>query len=214
MGTSNTQEKDPVGELIKSIRIPPRPSLLLELQQELANTEPSPRRIASIIASDVGMSGALLKLANSPFYALRRKATSIEQAITILGMNQCIALMTGFMARQAITSGGPNLDQFWDESAMRAKAMVYLAYKTRACPPDIAHTFGLFCNIGVPLLMGRFPIMATRTRWPPRTSSAPSPRSRMRATPPITRRSAVCWRATGACPRTSRGRSCCITTTR
>jgi HD-like signal output (HDOD) protein len=156
MGTSNTQEKDPVGELIKSIRIPPRPSLLLELQQELANTEPSPRRIASIIASDVGMSGALLKLANSPFYALRRKATSIEQAITILGMNQCIALMTGFMARQAITSGGPNLDQFWDESAMRAKAMVYLAYKTRACPPDIAHTFGLFCNIGVPLLMGRF----------------------------------------------------------
>ena len=158
LAIATATDNDPVDALIKSIRIPPRPSLLLDLQKELAKPEPSTRKIARIISTDVGMSGALLKLANSPFYGLRRKATSIEQAIAVLGMNQCIALMTGFLAKQALDKDGlGKLDSFWDESAQRAKAMVYLAYKMRVCPPDIAHTFGLFCNIGVPLLMGRFP---------------------------------------------------------
>jgi HD-like signal output (HDOD) protein len=150
--------KDPVEALIKSIRIPPRPSLLIDLQHELARSEPDPRTIARIIGSDVGMSGALLKLANSPFYALRRKLRSVEQCITFLGIDQCAALATGVLARQAIgMEGGPALERFWDMSTKRAKALVFLADRTRVCRPDIAHTFGLFCDIGVPLLMNRFP---------------------------------------------------------
>lgn len=148
---------DPVEALIKSIRIPPRPSLLADLQQELSARDPAPKKIAKIIASDVGMSGALLKLANSPFFGLRHKAKSIEQAITVLGITQCAALMTGLLARQAISAGDASLDRFWDTSARRAQALVFLARRLRICAPDIAHTFGLFCDIGVPLLMNRFP---------------------------------------------------------
>ena len=69
----NTTAED---ALLRSIRIPPRPSLLVDLQRELAQNDPSPRTIARIIGNDVGMSGALLKLANSPFYGAARKATS------------------------------------------------------------------------------------------------------------------------------------------
>ena len=85
--------------LLRSIRIPPRPSLLVDLQRELAETDPSPRRIARIIGNDVGMSGALLKLANSPYFGAARKAKSVEQAINFLGINQCAALLTGLLAR-------------------------------------------------------------------------------------------------------------------
>lgn len=150
--------KDPVEALIKSIRIPPRPSLLTDLQQELALSEPDPGRIAKIIGSDVGMSGALLKLANSPFYGLKRKIRSVEQGITFLGINQCAALATSVLARQAIgMEGGMALERFWNMSTRRAEAVAFLAGKTRVCRSDIAHTFGLFCDIGVPLLMNRFP---------------------------------------------------------
>jgi hypothetical protein len=38
---------DPVDALIKSIRIPPRPSLLADLQRELASPDPSPERSAA-----------------------------------------------------------------------------------------------------------------------------------------------------------------------
>ena len=150
-------QEDPVDALMRSIRIPPRPSLLVDLQRELAEQDPSPRRIARIIADDVGMSGALLKLANSPFYGAARKAKSVEHGINFLGINQCSAMMTGLLARQALEAEGVELTNFWDVSAKRARALVFTSRKLRIAPPDIAHTFGLFCDIGVPLLMNRFP---------------------------------------------------------
>jgi HD-like signal output (HDOD) protein len=142
--------------LLRSIRIPPRPSLLVDLQRELAQPDPSPRAIARIIGNDVGMSGALLKLANSPFYGAARKAKSVEQAINFLGINQCAAMLTGILAREAIGANNPVLNQFWEVSSCRAQALVFIGRKLRLAPPDIAHTFGLFCDIGIPILMARF----------------------------------------------------------
>jgi len=151
--------EDPVDALIKSIRIPPRPSLLADLQRELASPDPSPETIGRIVASDVGMSGALLKLANSSVYG-GRKAKSIDQAIMFLGINQVAALMTGLLARQAIPANSAALASFWDVSTRRAQAMVFLSRRLRIGEPDVAHTFGLFCDTGVPLLMDRFPTYA------------------------------------------------------
>ncbi len=158
MTTAHAPAKDSSVEdaLLRSIRIPPRPSLLVDLQRELAEDDPSPRRIARIIGNDVGMSGALLKLANSPYFGAARKAKSVEQAINFLGINQCAALMTGLLARQAIDGKDGSLNQFWDMSARRAQALVFISRRLRIAPPDISHTFGLFCDIGVPLLMDRF----------------------------------------------------------
>jgi len=148
--------EDPVDALIKSIRIPPRPSLLSDLQRELASPDPSPETIGRIVASDVGMSGALLKLANSAVHGGRHKAKSIDQAILFLGINQVAALMTGLLARQAIPANGAALASFWDLSSRRAQAMVFLSRRLRIGESDVAHTFGLFCDTGVPLLMDRF----------------------------------------------------------
>ncbi|NNG23179.1 HDOD domain-containing protein [Telluria aromaticivorans] len=147
---------DQVDALIKSIRIPPRPSLLADMQRELASEDPSPEAIGKIVASDVGMSGALLKLANSSIYGGRRKAKSIEQAILFLGINQVAALMTGLLARQAIPANSASLASFWDISTRRAHAMVFLSRRLRIGEADVAHTFGLFCDTGVPLLIDRF----------------------------------------------------------
>jgi HD-like signal output (HDOD) protein len=157
MRSPAVQSADPVDALIKSIRIPPRPTLLADLQRELAAREPSPDAIARIVARDVGMAGALLKLANSSFYGGNRTAKSVEQAIMFLGMNTVAALMTGLLARKAIPADSAALANFWDVSTRRAHAMVYLSRRLRIGEPDVAHTFGLFCDTGVPLLMDRFP---------------------------------------------------------
>jgi HD-like signal output (HDOD) protein len=106
------------------------------------------------------MSGALLKLANSSIFGGRRKAKSIEQAILFLGINQVASLMTGLLARQAIPANSAALASFWDVSSRRAEAMVFLSRRLRIGETDVAHTFGLFCDTGVPLLMDRFPAYA------------------------------------------------------
>ena len=147
--------------LMRSIRIPPRPSLLVDLQRELAKADPSPRNMARIIGNDVGMSGALLKLANSPFFGAARKAKSVEQAINFLGVDMCASTLTGLLARRAIDGQGADLSAFWEISMRRAQALMFTSRKLRIAPADIAHTFGLFCDIGVPLLMDRFADYAT-----------------------------------------------------
>ncbi|MBC3907208.1 HDOD domain-containing protein [Undibacterium umbellatum] len=146
-----------VDALIKTIRIPPRPSLLADVQAELAADDPDPRRLTNIIANDVAMSASLLKLANSSFFGLRLKAKSVEHAVNLLGITQCGNLMTGIIARQSIQIEKISLVKFWDFSTKRAQAMTQLARRLRVCPPDQAHTFGLFCDIGIPLLLERFP---------------------------------------------------------
>ncbi|MBI3284266.1 MAG: HDOD domain-containing protein [Burkholderiales bacterium] len=146
-----------VDALVKTIRIPPRPGMLAEVQAELAQAEPDPRRLAAIIANDVALSASLLKLANSPFFGLRLKAKSVEHAVMLLGMQQCALLLTGILARQTIQAEKVALAKFWDFSAKRAQAMAELARRLRVCSGDLAHTFGLFCDIGIPLLLERFP---------------------------------------------------------
>ncbi|MBI1770985.1 MAG: HDOD domain-containing protein [Burkholderiales bacterium] len=146
-----------VDALVKTIRIPPRPSLLADVQAELAADDPDPRRLTGIIANDVAMSASLLKLANSSFFGLRLKAKSVEHAVNLLGITQCGNLLTGIIARQSIQVEKISLVKFWDFSTKRAQAMTQLARRMRVCPADMAHTFGLFCDIGIPLLLERFP---------------------------------------------------------
>jgi len=151
-----------IDKMLSTIRIPPRPSLLIDVQHELTSKDPSPKNLSIIIGQDVAMAGALLKLANSSYVGLQLKAKSVEQAVMRLGMEQCILLLTGILAREAIQIEGVSLTQFWDDSNKRAKAMSHYAKKMTLCRSDIAHTFGLFSNIGVPLMMGKFPDYSAR----------------------------------------------------
>lgn len=145
-------------EVAKSIKIPPCPALLVRLQKEMNEDSPDPRKIADIIGRDVAMSATLLKLANSAFFnSTRRRADSIDQAIALIGTRQCGAMLMGLIARNAISNDGPAMQRFWDVSEKRAFSMAILSKKVRIVKPDAAHTFGLFCDIGIPLLMGQFP---------------------------------------------------------
>lgn len=151
----NTEKS--VDALLKTIKIPPRPSLLADVQQELSGQDPDPRKLAKIIANDVALAASLMKLTNSAFFGLRLKASSVEHAVDLLGLNQCSMLLAGIIARQTVSKGAASMARFWDFSTKRAQAMAYLARQLRVCPTDMAHTFGLFCDIGVPLLMEKFP---------------------------------------------------------
>ncbi len=143
--------------LVESIRIPPRPSLLADVQLEMAKEDPDPKKIGQLVSKDVAMSASLLKSANSAFFALPRKAETVEQAAKLLGVSQCYSLILGLIARKSMHGKGLALSNFWDTATKRSFAMAQIARNSRLCPPDIAHTFGLFCDIGIPMLLSRFP---------------------------------------------------------
>lgn len=151
---SNSQSLD---SLVKTIRIPPRPSLLVDVQRELNKDDPSGRVLAKIISNDVALAASLMKLTNSASFGLRLKAQSVDHAVDLLGINQTGLLMTGIIARQSIEIKANSLRKFWDISSKRAQALSVMVRRHKVCSSDLAHTFGLFCDIGVPILMERFP---------------------------------------------------------
>jgi HD-like signal output (HDOD) protein len=154
---ATVSDKEAVDSLLKTIRIPPRPSLLVDLQKELSKNDPSAKALAKIIANDVALAASLLKLTNSSFFGLRLKAQSVDHAVSLIGITQTGTLMTGIIARQAVTSNANSMGKFWDFSSKRAQALSAMVRRLPVCSADVAHTFGLFCDIGVPILMERFP---------------------------------------------------------
>lgn len=145
-----------VDALIRSIAIPPRPALLVEVQEEMGADDPDFGHIAHLIGCDVALTAGVLRSVNSPFYALSRKAGSLHDAIALLGLRQIGALVTGFALRQAVQGDKMQLTRFWDVSGKRSYALSRLAHGLRGVAPDVAQSFGLFCDVGIPLLMQRF----------------------------------------------------------
>ncbi len=154
----------PIDGLVRSITIPPRPSLLVDLQAEITAEDPDFRRIARIVGADVALSAAVLRSVNSPFYALSRRAETLDQAVSLVGLRQIGVLVTGLVLRRVLRAAGPDLSDFWTISDRRSFAMTQLAVGLRGVATDIAHSFGLFCDVGIPLLMPRFPDYAQTLR--------------------------------------------------
>lgn len=135
--------------------IPPRPALLLALQHEIRKDNPDTKRFADLIRRDVAMTGTLLQIANSAYFNVNRRISTIEDAIVLLGLNQCNAIMSGLILRKSLNFG--MMARFWDVSEKRAIGISMLAKRTRNVSPEIAYIFGLFCDAGIPLLRAAFP---------------------------------------------------------
>lgn len=141
-------------KLIASVSIPPRPNTVAAVMEEQNSANPNLDRIGQLIAGDVGLSAAMIKTINSPFYGLRQKVTDINRAVTMLGMKNVASLVTSLSLRNAIPTQG--LDRFWDSAARSALVASYLAKQLGGVAREDAHLFGLFHDAGIPLLMRRF----------------------------------------------------------
>src|SRR5581483_2769557 len=101
--------------------LPSLPSLYLELTAELKAEEPSPERVARIIANDPAMNAKIIQMANSPFWGLRTTITQTREAVLFLGLQTISALVlsihvfTCFDARR-LKAG--KLSDFWSHSTM------------------------------------------------------------------------------------------------
>ena len=119
---SAPQEPD-LDRIAREVGIPPCPAILGRFSAEMQQPEPDMRKLAELIAADIALSAALLKLVNSPFYGLRTKATNVHQALSIIGLRAGANLVTGLILRQAFPAGKNALMQrFWDNSSGIAAA--------------------------------------------------------------------------------------------
>ncbi len=147
-----------IRSVLQGISVPPQPQIMVDLQMEQVMPDPDLRAIARLISQDPGLSGALLKTVNSPFFGLANRIASIQQAVNLLGCRSVINLINAQSIRGELTDAAiVTLNRFWDSAQDVASTCLALAKRIGHPAPDEAYTLGLFHNCGIPLMLTRFP---------------------------------------------------------
>lgn len=146
-----------IEEMLRGIKIPPQPQIMVDIQLELAMPDTDTNDIAKLISRDVGLSGNILKVVNSSFFGLRNKIVSISQAIGLLGITSVVNIVNAVTLKEALNDETiVALTGFWDNAVDIASTCAYVSKAISFSAPDEAYTLGLFHNCGIPLLMMRF----------------------------------------------------------
>lgn len=152
-------------------RLPSVPRVYTQLARATESANAGAAEIARIIETDPGMSVKVLQLANSAFFGLTRRMTSIRGAVIVLGLEVLKALV---LSSHVISAFGKpsrhfSLDRF-QASSLRIARIVRRFLPDR---PDDAFAAGLLHDIGrmiiglrLPLEYARIDELATATEQP------------------------------------------------
>ena len=124
--------------VLKDLAIPPRPAVVTVLFEEMSKDEPNLGRVTKTISADPGLSAGMLRAANSPFFGLSRKVSSVPQAIKVLGLTHVANIATGLAIRHALKGGetGQSFEKFWMKAEETGMVCHLLARSLRGFSPD------------------------------------------------------------------------------
>lgn len=147
-------------EIIKNFQIPPKPQILIEIQEVQSQSDPSSDSFADVISKDVALSAAVLKTVNSPVFGLKRTVTDIRQSVVLLGNSNITNLVSFFQLKQAFNKKSAiSHEKYWDTAMETANMMTvlieHMSLKNQ-CPIEDAYSFGLFRDCGIPLMAMKF----------------------------------------------------------
>ncbi len=83
-----------VKEILASIdRLPPMPAVVQQILVTLQDPDFSFSQLLEKVRLDPGITAHVINMCNSPFYGLRQKVSSLQQAMVILGSNQLMEII-------------------------------------------------------------------------------------------------------------------------
>lgn len=105
--------------------------------------------LAAVLGGDAAMAARVMKLANSAFYGLAGKVTSLQLAVSVVGFTTVRSVATVALSAPDSSSSLP--DGFWDTSVHLAAAAGALGPAFQRSPGD-ALCMGLLAQLGAGLL--------------------------------------------------------------
>ena len=124
----------------------------LEVMRMADSSTSRAQDIARIVAQDQAMSVRVLRLANSAFYGMSRKVSSLPESVVVLGMRTVknLAMVAATYPWMSKPLQGYDLApmQMWHHSFGTALAAQTLAARSRKCDEQLAFTSGLLHDVG------------------------------------------------------------------
>lgn len=118
------KERSALLQITRNIEdIPVLPATGSHLITVLNNPSVDARKIASIISRDPVIAAKTLRLANSAYYGVRNRITTLNHAVSMLGIDSIRQMVFGFYFMDITLKGGKsgfNVDRFWHHSMATA----------------------------------------------------------------------------------------------
>ena len=145
--------------------LPSLPVVVMELLSSMDQDDTDVHVLAQKIELDQALAAKTLRIANSSFYGMQSKVTSIPQAVSVLGFHSIRTVVTAcaLTSSFAPAAGGFDFQAFWRHSLATAIAARLLAPHL-GINPETAFTAGLLHDLGTLVLVTRFPAEHVRVR--------------------------------------------------
>lgn len=137
--------------ILSSKDLPTLPLIASKLLVLTAKEDTTLTDIADLIAQDMGLSTKILRVANSSFYSFPQQISSINQAVSILGLNAVRSLVLSFSFLSLGNRRKKSLfdfERFWERSLVEAAGTKLILEQIPNANTEEAFTCGLLQNIG------------------------------------------------------------------
>ncbi|MDO8208356.1 MAG: HDOD domain-containing protein [Gallionella sp.] len=145
---------DKLVNFASSIEIPACPRVIIEMTRAQNQSSPDMRAIGNLAEKDPAMTAALLKTVNSPFFGLRAKMLSVQQAVMFLGIRNVINIVTAIALKNAgVDVQGDGVRCFWERTSVTAAFAAELANRIIGLARDEVYIHVLFRDAAIPLMI-------------------------------------------------------------
>lgn len=136
--------------LKSSLNLPSVPGVAVEVLRITEDEDSGLPELVRAVSVDPALAMKLIKLANSPTYAMRSVVTSLERACMILGVKTVRLMSLGFSLVGVFPKGDAELDfeQLWRRSLTRAAAGRSIARLAGSHVGEEAFLAGLLSHLG------------------------------------------------------------------
>lgn len=146
--------------LLHCRNLPSPPGVALQIIALAQDPTATLNAAAQTIGVDPALSARLLRVANSPLYATRRRAETLPQAMAMLGLNAALSLALGFSLVHGLRDGNgaaAQQEQIWRRSVLAAMAARLLGQQTNLKRGEMLMLAGLLQDIGRLALLKAMP---------------------------------------------------------
>ena len=139
------------------LMLPTLPEVALEIRRAAENSEVSVSELSRVVGRDPALSARLIKVVNSPLLRSQVEVTSLQAAITRLGVNYTCNLAIGLVIEQIFNARQPVVEAKLREIWSRSIAVAGIAYEIARRQPHLKPDQGAL--VGMVHLIGALPIL-------------------------------------------------------
>lgn len=132
----------------KTIDISPHSQVAVKVINLLKDEYVSIEELDDFISRDEGFTARFLKIANSPYYGMRRRIKTVKDALILIGIDTAKALILATSTRYLYKQFGSFEQKLWEHSLGVGICSSLLAVTTGFVPPELGLACGILHDMG------------------------------------------------------------------